>query len=758
MQEPRTTLSAGQLVIVRDERWAVIGADRFDDVTIVGLRGAAHDNRDEIQSVITPADVIQRSPAPSGVGQRSRRATLAAAASALADATTWDQCWTAAHARIDLHAWQMEPACAAVSGAMRILLADEVGLGKTVQAALIVSELRARGLAERVLVVTPASIREQWACELRDRFALDPVVFDQSTLAITAATLPPDVNPWKTAPLIISSIDLVKRPEVRVALESVPFDVLVVDEAHHLSPGTDRAAVVAELADRTPWVVLATATPHGGDDGAFQFLQRLGDLGTEELRTFCRARRSGAGVSTRRARLLFVRPTGAERALLDATRAYARALTAQTSPGGQLVASVVSRRAASSAKAVHGTVTRRLALLAEQVAPERQALLPWEEEDDADAVSDAVLASPGLRDVAHEVAWLGRLADLARAAGPHSSKVEVIRRLLRRTREQVLVFTEYRDVAKLVVSALADLCAVAPLHGGLSARERRDIVQAFNSGRIRVVVATDAAGEGLNLQARCRLVVNMELPWTPRRLEQRIGRVDRLGQRRRVHAIHLAHDGSYEGTVIARLERRRARASSANRSIEVLDADTAPSASRHLRSLAGPPHAARHTVAAYASRSRSRGAHVVLVYLATLVDGAGRLVQRSVVARRIECVPLPGHRLSRKLVRRLRSDETVRRAVVQQIPELAAAARDTIAPAAAAMERRLTALVAHLERLGAAAVWQASLFDRRAEQRAHVRRSSVAGLELHLRQRLSAVRSLGHASASEPQLVAAWLE
>ena len=756
MQQSRTAVSAGQTVVVRDERWTVLGTIRFNEVTLVDLRGCAHDNRDEIQAVLAPADVIHGVPAPSRLRQLSRRAVLTAAATALANTTSWDQCWTAAHARIDLRAWQLEPACAAVNGTMRILLADEVGLGKTIQAALIIAELRARGLAERVLILTPASIREQWAGELRRRFGLDPAVFDQAALALTTATLPPGISPWHTASLIISSIDLVKRPEVRAALESVPFDVLVVDEAHHLTPGTDRAAVVTELAQRIPWVVLATATPHGGDDAAFELLQRLGDVGTENLKTFCRSR-IGLATAARRARMLVVRPTVAERALLDATRHYAHALVAgDADRGGRLVASVVSRRAASSAEAVRRTLVRRIALLTQRIEPERQTLLPWEE-DDGDAVSDVVLASPGLRDVAHEVEWLQHLADLARVAASRASKVDAIRRLLRRTQEPLLVFSEYRDVALLVAAALREMCAVAVLHGGLSMRERRDAVDAFTGGQTRVLVATDAAGEGLNLQARCRLVVNVELPWTPRRLEQRIGRIDRIGQRRRVHAIHLVHAGSYEGTVIARLERRRARAWRVDATRLPIACTTAVAA-QPTHCVAGPSDRTEPAGAVYASRSRSGSVAVRLLYLVTLLDDAGRLVRRPVVAVEIQRGSGSSRRLSRGSVRQLCAHPAVYVALAQQLPRLESTARRMTAAAAMAMDRRLSALVAHLARLGDTRAWQASLFDRRAERQAHIRQRSIADLQQHLGQRLNAVRSLRRVSARPPQLVAAWLE
>jgi superfamily II DNA or RNA helicase len=757
MQESHTPLSVGQLVVVRDERWTVIDVDRFDHAAVVSLRGAQPNNRGEAGAVISPADVIQRLVTPHRLRQRSRRAVLATAAAATAATHSWEGCWTAAHARIEHRAWQREPAVAAVRGAMRILLADEVGLGKTIQAALIITELHARGLGARALVLTPASIREQWAGEFRERFGLEPAVFDQSRLATIAATLPPQVNPWITEPLIISSIDLVKRPEVRAALESVPFDVLVVDEAHHLTPGSDRGAVVMELAQRTPWVVLATATPHSGDDDAFRFLRRVGDVGTEEMRTFCRSRRTVVSTAPRRSRLLFVRPTAAERALLDATREYTRAVKAGPADSARhLIASVISRRAASSAEAAHGTFLRRIALLGRDIEPERQALLPWED-DDADAVSDAVLSGPGLRDVSLETEWLFRLAGLAAAARSCPSKVGAIRRLLRRTHEPLLVFSEYRDVAQLVAAALADQCAVTALHGALSSRQRREAVHAFNSGRVRVLVATDAAGEGLNLQARCRLVINMELPWVPRRLEQRIGRVDRLGQQRRVHAIHLAHRDSYEGTVIARLERRRARMMSGDHRTDIVRGDSSAGQVPGPMAAAGATDGRERTGGVYASQARSTGSRVLLVHLVTLLDGRGRLVQRSVVACRIDCATRH-RRLRRQVIRRIASADAVRRALESQLGLLAESASCMTAPGVACMERRIAALVSHVARSSASELWQASLFDRRTEQRAHARRSSTAVLHRHLRQLAANVGALGRVTAGEVQLVAAWPE
>ena len=189
---------------------------------------------------------------------------------------------------------------AAIGGRTRFLLADEVGLGKTIQCGLILTELRARGLIGRTLILAPASLREQWAAELRDRFRLETQVLDHASLAALVASLPVGVNPWATTEIAVSSIDLVKRPEVRLAIDAVPIDLLIVDEAHHLKADTDRGALVAELATRVPWVVLATATPHSGDDREFAFLRQLGALGpVDDLLVF---RRTAVQIGRRRSR------------------------------------------------------------------------------------------------------------------------------------------------------------------------------------------------------------------------------------------------------------------------------------------------------------------------------------------------------------------------------------------------------------------------------------------------------------------------
>ncbi len=169
-------------------------------------------------------------------------------------------------------------------------------------------------------------------------------------------------------------------------------------------------------------------------------------------------------------------------------------------------------------------------------------------------------AGLGLADARREQRLLGHLADAARQASLHETKLAAIRRLLRRANEPAIVFTEYRDTL-LHISRGVDRPALV-LHGGLSTDERAVVLSRFSSGAIPLLLATDAAAEGLNLQRASRLVVNLELPWNPMRLEQRIGRVDRIGQTRRVHAFHLVAGETGEAGILDRLRARLARARS----------------------------------------------------------------------------------------------------------------------------------------------------------------------------------------------------
>ena len=259
-----------------------------------------------------------------GPGTRCLRSALAA----IVGARGRSRLWTAAAASIDLWPYQLEPALAVIGGATRLLLADAVGLGKTIQAGLILAELRERGWVERALIVCPAGLRDTWARELRERFGIAATVLDQASIAERIASLPPGVSPWSGHAVAIASIDFVKRAEVLAAIDDEPIDLVIADEAHHLSPGTDRGAAVSRLASRAPWCVLVSATPHSGDRAAFDYLTSLGETG-DPIAIFRRRRRDVGLAMSRRSHVLGVTPTDAEAALLAAIERYARAIWAR---------------------------------------------------------------------------------------------------------------------------------------------------------------------------------------------------------------------------------------------------------------------------------------------------------------------------------------------------------------------------------------------------------------------------------------------
>lgn len=463
-------------------------------------------------------------------------------------------------AAIDILPFQLEPVMALVYGhGSRLLLADEVGLGKTIQAGLILAELRQRGGCEHALIVTPAGLRQQWSEELRRRFDIRAVIVDAAALAVAAGSLPFGVNPWAVEPVVITSMDFLKQPEVLQAPSAMLWDVLIIDEAHHATVGSLRYEAVAAVAARARHVVLVTATPHTGDDRAYRSLCGIGEIERDPILLFRRTRESAGLPRSRRVHLLPVsltRESGDMHRLLDAYLARLWNIARESGRQElQLVAMVLGKRAFSSARSLAVSLERRIAGLAGRVDDSAQPSLPFDFTIEG-SDSAELPAAPGFDRVAEEEGILNRLLDAARQAQTGDRKMRAIRRIVQRIREPLIVFTEYRDTIEAISEAVGELRTITTLHGGQSAAERRDSVRAFTSGAAEMMIATDAGSEGLNLQGTCRLVVNLELPWNPIRLEQRIGRVDRIGQRRTVHAINLLADGTAERTVLANLLRR----------------------------------------------------------------------------------------------------------------------------------------------------------------------------------------------------------
>jgi superfamily II DNA or RNA helicase len=562
MPEPQH-IRMGDLVHLRGQHWRVVDVRTYDQCQRLALAGIEPANRGLRRQFLTPFDTLAALDREASVQfvrpQRWRRACRAL----LADATPAAGLRAARSARIDLLPHQLEPALAVLRGqGSRVLLADDVGLGKTIQAGLIIAELRARGMAERVLIVTPAGLRDQWAAELSARFDITASIVDFRDVRCRVATLPVGVNPWSTVPIAIASIDYIKRADVLRSVVSCRWDVLVVDEAHGAAGDNDRRAAAAALGGRAACVLLLTATPHNGDVHAFNALCNTG-AHADPLLVFRRTRRDVRLGGGRRVHRLHVRPSAAEARMHTLLDAFSRAVRAERrSTDVWLPLAVLHKRALSSARSLERSVERRLAALGRAAGGEgRQLDLPLTDpggELDASDDAPAWAAGLALADDARERRLLCALAEAAHAAARHETKIAAIVRLLNRIREPIVIVTEYRDTLLHLRQAIDS--PVLLLHGGLTREERAAALDAFVSGRGQILLATDAAGEGLNLHHRCRLVINLELPWNPMRLEQRIGRVDRIGQRRTVHAFHLIARETNETRVLEQLKARIARA------------------------------------------------------------------------------------------------------------------------------------------------------------------------------------------------------
>ena len=552
--------TAGDAVVVRGERWIVEDTTAFADCTALqlahGVGGPARRRR-----VLVPFDRPIPLPTIPRIKPVTRRQWACRLRKHLSSVRVFERLRAAEHAAIDILPFQLEPALALLRGcACRFLLADEVGLGKTIQAGLMIAELQHRSNCERALIVTPSGLRQQWADELLQRFGIRAAVVDAASLSARAASLPRDVNPWTVEAVVITSIDFVKQPEVLRGLAFVVWDVVIVDEAHQAAPASQRHDAVAMVASRARHLVLLTATPHGGDEQAYRALCALGRSSTDEPILLFRRTREQAGIPRkRRAHLLRVTLSEAElrmHRLLDAYVSRVWSVAQNTGAHDlRLLAMVLAKRAMSSAASLAESVQRRLDGLDGNHSIVDQPGLPFE-----DAADDAVVPNMPAFDIPHEERTaLEQLLDAARYATNEERKMHALVRLLRRVQEPVIVFTEYRDTLRTIASSVGSLRQITVLHGALSPQERRAAVTAFSNGDADLLIATDAGSEGLNLHSRCRLVINLELPWNPIRLEQRIGRVDRIGQIRTVHAVNLLAGGTAEATVLSALCRRLER-------------------------------------------------------------------------------------------------------------------------------------------------------------------------------------------------------
>ncbi|MFC2167768.1 DEAD/DEAH box helicase [Acidobacteriota bacterium] len=510
---------------------------------------------------------------------------------------------------------------------VRYLLADEVGLGKTIEAGLIMRELKLRGLVKRTLVITPKGLANQWVSEMRFHFKENfQLVLAEDIKTLKRITMisdlgdnkkndrDPDVfhaNAWKMFSQVVVPMDSIKPIEKRRGwsaaqvdeynrerfedLISAGWDLVIVDEAHRLGGSTDQVArfkLGQGLSEASPYFLLLTATPHQGKTDAFHRLVSLIDaqefpdiisISRERvqpyvIRTEKRCAIDANGKPLFKPRYTQLSPVTWEdrhrnqRLLYEAVTEYVREGYNQAKQEKQnyigFLMILMQRLVVSSTSAIRTSLERRLEVL---TAPQEQLTLfpiisdeEWIDMDGQDQI-DMLLHTrlKALKNERAEVKLLMEAAVRCEQIGPDAKAESLLEWLYRLQSEEsdpelkVLVFTEFVPTQEMLRQFLMERgFSVVCLNGSMDIDEREKVQETFAKDA-RILISTDAGGEGINLQF-CHVVINYDIPWNPMRLEQRIGRVDRIGQTHAVRAVNFVFEGSVEHRVREVLEQKLA--------------------------------------------------------------------------------------------------------------------------------------------------------------------------------------------------------
>jgi len=411
----------------------------------------------------------------------------------------------------------------------RAILADEVGLGKTIEAGIVLSELRLRGLASRVLVLTPAGLVGQWCEELERKFALPCVIADRHFEAAPSEG---------AEPIVVASLAAARRDRLRAELSAGTWDLVIADEAHRLKNAGSASARLAR-ALRTRYMLLLTATPienRLSDLFSLVSLVRPGLLGSA---TEFRARHGrGDGAQVRNVaslqlalRELMVRHRRSEITVM-LPRRLAETIRVAPDPEEANLYRAISERVRGEAR--QASTSRSLALRSIQ---RLAGSSPW-------ACAES-LAKLGWEDLARQTASVSSPA-----------KARTLLELLGRHRargDKVVVFTAFRRTLNALGDLLADHGFDAAVYHGSMPRAAKDAAVGRFADTTPVLLSTEAAGEGRNLQF-CHVMVNFDLPWNPMQIEQRLGRIHRIGQQHDVQLTNLVSLGTLEDRLLEVLQ------------------------------------------------------------------------------------------------------------------------------------------------------------------------------------------------------------
>ncbi len=515
--------------------------------------------------------------------------------------------------RVELEAYQLAPSLRILSKPRpRLLIADDVGIGKTIEAGLCILELLSRNRAKRILIISPPGLLDQWKDELYDKFNLQfEMIENASGLSRVQTSLPAGVNPWQNLPRILTSVEYIKKRNILDQVFQRPWDLIIVDEAHYLSESgtpqnpyrTKRTNLGIEIARKSRGLLLLTATPHNGYQNSFRSLIEyieptaatlVGDIErrTERIER-ARIRRlksqikkkdkDGNLVDAFHKREVTGIPVNldpeTELPFYREVSSYCSKVTksALDSDDQHLISfamQIVKKRMLSSRAALERTLENRLKALSKveerEEKPEKteirdiQADLPMSEVT-AERIAQRLIRSSVPEDEKSrksEARIVRRIRKKLKSLPEQDPKIKALLDELHWVldddeTEKVIVFTEYIDTLEAIKAALEGddkfRGTWSVLRGGMTLKRRKRVQEDFALPTKRILLATDAASEGLNLQHHCRRIIHFELPWNPNRLEQRNGRVDRYGQDRQPIIKYLYFPDTPEDNVLNRL-------------------------------------------------------------------------------------------------------------------------------------------------------------------------------------------------------------
>ena len=562
----------GLMVKVRDELWLITSVTQSVDGYLLKVRGLSDYVRDTTASFYTAIDDVEVfDPAKVEVvldcspGYRTTRLWLETTLRQTPVPLYQEQLSVADQMLMDPLDYQLTAVRKALSDdnlRPRVLIADAVGLGKTLEIGMILSELIRRGRGERILVVTPKHIMEQFQQELWSRFAIPLVRLDSTGIQRVRQMLPASRNPFTYFPRVIVSMDTLKSPKYRAQLEKVRWDAVVIDEIHNATNvGTQNNELARTLAPTTEALLLASATPHNGDPESFKEILRLldptavlpnGEIDKDAVsRLLIRRHRHSDEVASvvgeqwaerKEPKNIPVEASAEENAVaseLEQTWIHTNANPAKD----RLFPWTLVKAFLSSPAALGETIDNRLKRVPESDTNQRQALERLQ----------ALNAKVTRQNSDKYAALVNYLQEIGVGKGKKTRAVVFSER----------VATLHWLKEHLTKDLKMPAGAVAVMHGGLSDEEQMRLVDEFKreDSKLRILVTGDVASEGVNLHTLCHNLIHYDIPWSLIRIQQRNGRVDRYGQTEPPQIAALLLDtkqGGYVGElhVLAKLINR----------------------------------------------------------------------------------------------------------------------------------------------------------------------------------------------------------